>query len=475
MKTNILSLLAALIITAVMSGCQKWKGEEHSIYSYTAPAASPVSDAAPLSCGGGSTVVSVKGTMLTGKTYSVAAGCDLVINAADTLLMQPGVTLNMGAGSSIIALGTFVSNGSKDQPNFITYPGLTQSDVPGALPATADPANSGKWKGIIGGPTCNLLVLRWTHLQYAGYTEGSATSTIASSSSGNQFSILFANYKGSFVMEDSWLYGGVDDGIRISAGKIALFRNTFEKEGLNGGDCINVKGGTTGTMAYNFFIGTATNGQKASNKGQATGAPQTNLVMYNNTFVSGGYRQTQSGRGGSIDYEEGAAGMYYNNVAVNCKFGYRMLGNPTADIAHLSYGNNFQYGDSLFVANQFYPTGYITQPQATDVPSITTSAKYLPATYKPGDVYDGSDVVQKNPPMFINFPLPATGHALAQYTAVGSYNFHLQAGSPLVGKSNTSIKPLITVPLNAVYGLAEATPAGADLGCYQLTGTGNQH
>ncbi|WP_448702396.1 hypothetical protein ACFGVR_08595 [Mucilaginibacter sp. AW1-3] len=467
-----------VLAIAAFAGCKKWQGEHTDIYTYTLPAANPVSDKAPLSCSGsGSTVIPVKGTMLTGKTYSVEAGCDLVIGAADTLLMQPGVTLNMGAGSSLIALGTLVSNGSKILPNYITVAGVTKSDAPGSVPATAvgDPAFAGKWKGIIGGPTCNLMVLRWTHVEYAGGTEGDATSKIAGSGTGNQFSVLFANYKGNFIMEDSWLYGGVDDPMRISAGKIAIFRNTFEKNGVSGGDCVNVKGGTVGTMAYNLFVGTATNGQKASNKGQAVGAPQTNVVMYNNTFVSGGYRQVQSGRGGCINFEEGAAGMYYNNVAINCKYGFRVVGSPIADVAHLSYGNNYQWADSLSVANQFYPTGYITQPQTTDIPSITTSARYLPASYTPGAIYDGTDVVQKNNPMFVNFPLPTTGHALAQFNAVYNFNFRLQASSPLVGKGKTDITPLIVVPKDPIFGVSEVTPPGADLGCYQLSGVGNQH
>jgi hypothetical protein len=474
MKKYLFPILYVLL-TASFSSCQKWKGEHTDIYNYSTPAANPVSDAAPLSCSGGSTVIPVKGTMLTGKTYTVSDGCDLVINPSDTLLMQPGVTLNMGAGSSLIALGTLVSNGSKNQPNFITIPGVKKNDNPSGLLPANDPAYGGKWKGIIGGPTCNLMVLRWTHVEYAGLTEGKATSAIAGAGTGNQYSILFANYKGNFIMEDSWLYGGVDDPIRISAGKVAIFRNTFEKNGVSGGDCLNLKGGSVGTLAYNLFIGTATNGQKASNKGQATGAPQTNVVMYNNTFISGGYRQVQSGRGGCINYEEGAMGMYYNNVAVNCKYGFRVVGSPTADVAHLSYGNNFQYADSLNVANQFYPIGYITQPQSTDIPSITSSAKYLPAGYLLGSIYDGSDVVQKNNPMFLNFPLPTNGHPLRDYTAVGTYNFHLQPNSPLVGKGNTTIKPLIVVPMDKIYGLSDATAPGADLGAYQLNGTGNLH
>ncbi|MBB6499215.1 hypothetical protein [Pedobacter cryoconitis] len=472
---RILIPIMLFVVAASFTACQKWKGEHTDIYSYTPPAANPVSDKVPLSCNGGSTVAPVKGTMLSGKTYTVSDGCDLVINAGDTLLMQPGVTLNMGLKSSLIVLGTLVSNGSKDQPNYISIPGVVKNDQPGGLTSALDPAYAGKWKGIIGGPTCNLMVLRWTHVEYAGLTEGQATATIAGSGAGNQYSILFANYKGNFIMEDSWLYGGVDDPVRISAGKIAIFRNTFEKNGSNGGDCLNAKGGTVGTMAYNLFIGTATNGQKASNKGQATGAPQTNLVMYNNTFISGGYRQTQSGRGGCINYEEGAMGMYYNNVAINCKYGYRVVGSPIADIAHLSYGNNYQWADSVSVANQFYPTGYITKPQTTDIPSISTSANYLPPNYTPGAIYNGADAVQKNNPMFLNFPLPTSGHPLAQYSAVGTYNFRILASSPLIGKGNTTIKPLIVVPLDKVYGLSDPTLPGADLGCYQLSGIGNQH
>jgi hypothetical protein len=151
------------------------------------------------------------------------------------------------------------------------------------------------------------------------------------------------------------------------------------------------------------------------------------------------------------------------------------VGSPIADVAHLSYGNNYQWADSLSVAHQFYPTGYITQPQNSDIPSITTSVKYLPSNYVLGSIYDGTDVVQKNNPAFLNFPLPTTGHALSQYSAVGNFNFRLTASSPLIGKGNTAIKPLIVVPLDKIYGLADATLPGADLGCYQLNGNGNQH
>ena len=60
------------------------------------------------------------------------------------------------------------------------------------------------------------------------------------------------------------------------AGKIHVFRNTFPRKAAAAeATVLNSKGGTIGTVAYNFFIGTAYNGQKASNKGQGIGAPQT--------------------------------------------------------------------------------------------------------------------------------------------------------------------------------------------------------
>lgn len=239
---NIIYPVILIALTTVLSGCKKWAVEHHDIYKYSLPAANPISADKPLDCSGtGSTVIAAKGTMLTGKTYTVAGGCDLVINPTDTLLMQPGVTLNMGANSSIIALGTFVSNGSKLQPNYITAAGQTKMDAPGQVAPANDPAFSAIWKGIIGGPTCNLMVLRWTHLEYAGATQGGATSKIAGSGSGNQYSLLFANYKGNFIMEDSWLYGGNDDPMRISAGQVAIFRNTFEKAGFTGATVLTVK------------------------------------------------------------------------------------------------------------------------------------------------------------------------------------------------------------------------------------------
>jgi len=465
---RIKNLLPAILLIA-FAGCKKWD-ESLSLATPVVKAAQPISDAAPL-CG------PIKGTMLTGKTYTIS--CDVIVNPGDTLMIQPGVHINVTHKAGIFVQGSLISLGTKANPNWITVDSLAalKNDAPNQNPTT-DPAFSGGWPGIYCASTCPMLILKWTHVEFGGSALSIAQGALVNQSSGTAFSILFQNPKGIFVMEDSWLYGGVDDPIRISNGKICFMRSTFEKAGLKGGDCLNCKGGTVGDMAYNLFVGVATNGQKASNKGLPVGAQQTNINMWNNTFISCGYRQIQTGRGADIDFEEGARGMAYNNLMVNCKFGIRIVNNPAADTVNIRYGNNYSYADSLSVANQIYPTnaglsGGWTAPQATDIPDYHS---FLPANYQYGDTYDGSSVVGKNNPLFYNFPLPVPNNVpLRGIQAVGKYDFRLQAGSPAIGKGYLEMSPLATVPVDPIYGITEITKPGIDIGAFQSNGTGNQH
>jgi len=458
---------AAIII--LLSGCNKWK-EDLKLAVPVVKAAQPISDAAPL-CG------AIKGTMLSGKTYTI--GCDVVINKGDTLTLQPGVHINVKNKAGIFVQGSLISLGTKTSPNWITVDSLQalKNDAPNQDPSK-DPAFSGGWAGIYCASSCPMLILKWTHVEFGGSGLSISQGAFVNQSSGAAYSILFQNPSGIFVMEDSWLYGGVDDPIRISNGKICFMRSTFEKGGIKGGDCLNCKGGTVGDMAYNLFVGIATNGQKASNKGQPVGGQQTNINMWNNTFVSCGYRQIQTGRGANINFEEGARGKAYNNLMVNCKFGMRIVNNPAADTANIRYGNNYYWADSLSVANQIYPTnaglsGGWTVPQASDLPDYTS---YLPANYKPGDTYDGTKAIQKNNPLFFNFPLPVPNNIpLSGIQAVAKYDFRLQGGSPAIGKGYTGLAPLATVPVDPIYGVTEITLPGTDIGAFQSNGKGNQH
>ena len=462
----------SILLAVSIAGCSKWAEDKSNIYQATEQAGKTVSDSVPLAG-------SVKGTMLAGKTYTIDS--DIVVNPLDTLMIQSGVTLNFKNGSGLVVLGSLFSIGTKAAPIYMTVPGATKNTTPG-LSLTQDSAHIGLWKGIIGGTTCPMMVIKWTHIDFAGNTEGNAVSALpqVNESAGTSFNILFQNANGDFILEDSWVWGGTDDCLRISRGKVHVFRNTFEKCGGSGGDCVNMKGGTVGTVAYNFFIGTAYNGQKASNKGQGVGSPQTEVVMYNSTFVNAGSQVIPGQRGSTIDFEQGASGAFFNNIAVNCAVGYRVVNNPAADTTHLTYGYNYQYADSIDVADQFFTFGPVcTIPQSTDLP---LPSSYLPTSWSyespSANSYDGTPALQKLDPLFVNFSLPANNHGFYpwQNDAIGSYDFHLQPNSPLIGKgSTTAIQPLVVVPIDPVYGATEVTLPGADLGCYQSNGKGNQH
>jgi hypothetical protein len=465
-----LYLLTVLLAGVFLNSCKKI-ADYKSLSAAVVPIPSPISNVGCLTPIAPATSSSIKGTMLAGKTYSICG--NVLINAGDTLIIQPGVTINFTGNYGIGVHGTLISLGTKAAPVYFTSPGVVKTDQIGSNPAT-DVAYVGKWTGIIGAADCNKIILKWTHIEFAG---GKPSGDIAVLSA-SPYPIYFQNPYGSLVLEDSWIYGSVDDAVRTLGGKLEFFRNTFEKCGYNSGEVMNAKAGTIGDFAYNVCIGIATNGPKLSNISAIPGVPESNMHVYNNTIINCGYRRSAAGRGGSIDFEQGAAGMAYNNIMVNCKFGLRVVQNPIADTANLRYGYNYNYADSLSVASQFYPSlsvsTAITIPQLTDMPLYST---FLPAGWKVGDVYTANpQVLGTNNPQFINAPVPMpAGKNLRDIVTVGSYNFNLKLTSPYIGKGFTGFAPRGDVPVDPIYGVTELTPPGKDIGAYQTNGTGNQH
>jgi len=419
----------------------------------------------------------LKGTLVAGKTYYMDSA--VTINAGDTLFIQSGVTINViNPYAFIHVMGTFISLGTATAPIWITVPGLTgsnkQDNVSAATTPSTDSAftSARNWCGIACDTSCHLCVIKWTHIEFAGHNYNIAPIVGLKSPS---WPVYFSSVNGYMIVEDSWFYGNVDDCIRFASGKICVMRNTFEKNGYTSGDCLNAKQGTVGIMAYNLFVGTCTNGTKASNKGASTTDPECQIDVYNNTYINGGWRQSSTAHGANIDYEQNARGQAYNNLIVNCKVGFRVVSNPVADTANLFYGNTYNYGDSISIVDQFYPPGNVTIPQSTDFPNPST---YLPGGYTLGAIYSADALAEQNNPMFVNYPLPCPSGYVIDYIGVGNanpYNFHLQTGSPAIGKGYTGFTPNVVVPIDPVYGATAITPPGADMGCYQSNGTGNQH
>lgn len=430
----------------------------------------------------------IKGTLVQDSVYYVTS--DVVINAGDTLYIQPGVKVYFTGNYNFWIHGNLVSVGTKADPIYFTVKGQQKNDVVGQDPTT-DPAYKGLWGGLQGDTSTQFMIIKYTHVEFAGGLYATAQ-TFGTKNNALASPVRFVNTKASglFVVEDSWFYGEVDGGatISIAGGEYHIMRNIFEKSGFSGGECVEARNGSQGNIAYNLMVGPCTNGIKVDNGGTLS---QANATSYNNTIINGGYRRfvyggagNSLGRGGSIDYEQGARGQVYNNLLVDSKYGLRIVGTGNysgnalvvADTANMFYGNNYNYGDSLVITNQFYPLTLLTKPQPTDIPTPST---YLPVGYTLGANYDGSSLVGKNNPLFVSYSLPinygtsTVNFVLGTTSFVGSSNFHLQSSSPAIGKGTTnfSISAAVT-KIDPIYGATEITPPGVDEGCYQSNGSG---
>lgn len=398
----------------------------------------------------------VSGTLLSGKTYYFST--DITINAGDTLLMQPGSTLiAIGDGvktetsPQITCNGTFVSLGTATDNNYITVPDAQR---------TAANAGKGFWGGIQCGETSGDIIIKWTHVEFAGGPAGDAADPNVFASGDPRNSLSYTNINGNVIIEDSWFYGTKDDGMRILHGHVSIMRNTYEDCGITGGEAVNLKNGVVGDVGYNLVIGSATNAFKVSNSGG--GPVQNKTYLYNNTMLNGGFRQLKSGRGGSIDYEKGAQGKIYNNIIINCRFGLRVT--PDADVVNTTYNNQFFYGEAQSLINQFYAADGVAARQDQDIMSATPKDNNPRFKIYDADQYDYSTVT---------FPISAANMPSGIVAATG-YDFGILTSSAAYQKGTTSFKAQRTVPQGGNFGATTLDP-NVDMGAYPTDGTGNQH
>ena len=471
MKAIISVLIAGTIF--LLSSCSKSGNQQVTVSGQQFQAGSYIQAGDTLNSKNGSNGRTIKGTLQSGQTYYLCSlYADAAINSGDTLVVQSGVKVlvvgpTSGAGAigtqdhspGIVVNGTFLCLGTKAQPNLFTVADATLKSDPGKDPQdpNTDPAFKGYWGGIQGGTGSGDIIIKWTRLEYTG---GLTPLSAASRAGQARYAIFVTNPACNFVLEDCWLYGSNNDMIRPAGCKYEILRNTFEKVGFSAGECVNVKSGSVGDIAYNLAIGGTGNAFKTANAGGLS--PQSNMNCYNNTVVTTGYRQAKAGEGGSIDFENGGRGNGYNNLIVDCAYGLSVLGGggstPAADTVNVHYGYTYNYGDNSSITTQFLPAGFITQQQTSDINGGNGTT--------PG----------ANNPQFKNYPLPlppSTNFNSADY--VGSFDFHLQSSSPAIGKGYTGFAAYGSVKVDPVFGATEITPPGKDIGAYQSDGTGNQH
>ncbi|HEX6428851.1 MAG TPA: hypothetical protein VF008_14245 [Niastella sp.] len=399
----------------------------------------------------------VKGTLQSGKTYYFSS--DIRINKGDTLLMLEGSKLiALGDGKStatspqITCSGTFISLGTPANHNFITVSDELRN--PGSIA-------KGIWGGIQCSDSSGDLIIKWTHIEFAGGPAGPSADPGVYAAGDPRYSVVYTNINGNCIFEDNWVYGSTDDGMRVLHGHVSIMRNTYEANGKAGGEALNIKNGTLGDIAYNLIIGAATNGFKVSNSGD--GPVQTNVNLYNNTIINCGFRQVKSGRGGSINFEKGAQGKIYNNMIVNCRFGLRVTSD--ADVAHITYNNQFYYANDQRLIAQFNASDGVVKNMTGDIRSTTPSSNNPQFAQFDVNQFDFTKAI---------FPMNISAMPLAIISA-GNYNFGLLPGSPALRKANADVlQPRKIVPQGGTYGATTLAP-GVDMGAYQSDGSENLH
>ncbi len=378
------NLIYVAIIVALGS-CTK--SDTTTVVTPTVPASNPIS--------AGNISGFVKGTMITGNTYTITG--DLNIKPGDTLACQQGVTVIVKNNSQINIAGVLELVGTPTQP----------------ISFNSDTKTPGSW----GGFQCDsaqAVTIKWVHVDNTGGPDptGGARKTV------------FVNVPIHVDIEDSWFTNGQDDLIRIQAGAtISILRNTILSSGSTDGEAINIKSGVTGTIAYNVVFSQAGTGIKLETN-DLQPVPQTSVDVYNNTLVSNGWRRGSAEPGRGVSVGLNAKANIYNNIMVNNYEGLVLFAD--GDTINTHYGNNLFYASadayvdttqgqhlSVNIRANFYPSSEgVGKPQSTDLISTSTTT---------------------GNPMFVSFD----GTIAAPNGAPTSNNYHLQAGSPALGKGNT--------------------------------------
>ena len=396
-------LIVAVVVLALGS-CSKSSNDNTKVVKSTVPASNPI---APGNISG-----PVKGTFTTGNTYTITG--DITIKLGDTLASQQGVTVVVQNNAQIIVQGVLNLVGTQDQP--ISFNSSSQQP--------------GSWGGFAC-DSAQSVTIKWTHIDNTGGPDptGSPRKTVS------------VTTPIPVDIEDSWFTNGQDDLLRLQGGcTITILRNTILTSGSTDGEAINIKSGATGTVAYNVVYSQAGTGIKMETS-DTKPIPQTSIDVYNNTLVSNGWRRgaAEPGRGISIDLN--AKANIYNNLMVNNYQGLEIF--TGADTINTKYGNNLfyatadTYSDTTVMPNivvnlrsNFYPGDGVGKPQSTDL--ISTKVGDKDPLFKS---YDGKIETANGAPT--------------------NNDFHLNAGSPAIGKGNSTYN--------------------SDIGAYTSDGKGNKH
>lgn len=392
----------------------------------------------------------VKGTLLSGKTYY--AKNNVYINKGDTLVMQAGSKLlffgtgNSGKGGSSYSLycsGNLITQGTKDKPCVITT----------SAPNPQWP--NGYWGGITMDSLSTYLNLQWTNISFTG-----AADTLF----GNQYGLSIQG-KGAggsskftsttrVIVENCTFSYGYDDVIRMEGPiQVEIRGNVFRKEGGPDGDGISAKRGVKGDICYNYIWSGANNSIKSDE--YTTDATQyTQLNIYNNTIISGGWRK-QGEESAGMKFGDYTKISVFNNIIANCRNGLRLVKTLDTVYAKGKYDYNYIFMAVDSTVKNIYPAYDWGRPQPHDILSKTTGDKNPLFV-----VFDGS---------LDSSGSGATGGSASGLVLVDKNDPHLQAASPAAGAGTTT-------PLAVLFNIDNSLKwlPGKDMGAFQRDGSGNQ-
>lgn len=370
MKYRVIIPLLALVIGAGLGACSK----DETIVDPVPTDSKVIGDRDTLEG-------NIKGTMKSDKTYYLKA--DAVVNAGDSLVIEPGARLIDLSNHALIIRGALTAVGT---PEKMIYMGPTESrKQPGA------------WAGV----ECDspsVVTMKYVRVLYGCgiRPDGRPRPSV-------YFLSNMANTS-KFIMEDCEVSYTKDDGVQLTGGTGHIFRSVFRMNGVVEGSGVNFKAGFTGDVAYNYIWSANDHAIRAITSATVL-FPQTNVNIYNNTIVNyGGKNPARPGAGVLIDQNTRA--NVYNNIFVNGRVGLRVT--SAADAANTHYGNNLFYATVDSLRSWFYPSDGVGQPQP-------------------------SDLIQVDP-MFVQFD--------PQIDAASDANDpHLRPGSPAIGKGNPTYDP----------------------------------
>ncbi|WP_461106588.1 right-handed parallel beta-helix repeat-containing protein [Spirosoma koreense] len=369
----------------------------------------------------------VSGTWTKGSTYKITG--HLQIPASQSLVIEEGVTVLFSDSTvkpEVIVRGNLYVMGTSANPVKFT--------VPDAWKTTANQWGN-LWGGIIAAPSSAEILLDNAILEYGGAVTTESSPSVKASlykaAAGNHVpAIYYSNVNGKLVIVNSRLNNQNEDGFYIEGGKVIVANNKIYTQGVSGGDAINIKSGVQADVAFNLVYSPNTNAMKLSNTGDRS--PQAYVVGYNNTIINAGWRRPTI-KGGSIWVEAGVRAELYNNLLANDRFGIKRDPKLTED-NRSKVSNNLYYG-----ATQDGVTGF--QPST----EILTGTNDLT-----------SKNVGDNDPKFVNYPL-TTDSKNASFNT--TWDFHLQSGSPAVGKGITSFTRLYADGITFANGTVYKSPA----------------